>query len=84
MINEGFNNDEKCLVCGHLGFCQTYWGAACKRQGGSRPPRLKSSGAKQGLLSRKRKTLRKEKLQQSKPEMFQPIRTKPVNWNLTS
>lgn len=84
MINGQFSINDKCQTCNHLGFCQTYWGEACKRQGGDRQPRLKSSQVKQSLSEKKQKTVKPDKLHKSKRSMSQPITTRRVNWDLTS
>lgn len=33
----------RCLSCVHYGYCLIYWGAECKRQGGKKIPRVKST-----------------------------------------
>lgn len=32
---------EYCTSCVHFGYCMIYWGVQCKRQGGSKIPRMK-------------------------------------------
>lgn len=34
---------EICRSCNHFEFCMVCWGRECKRQGGNRTPKLKSS-----------------------------------------
>ena len=79
-MNKIESKTEMCLSCNHLGYCQVYWGAECKRQGGNRIPRMKPM-----LVEAKRKV---DNMELKKPEkqhntvfaMFEPIRTKVANW----
>jgi hypothetical protein len=90
MISKQFTINEKCLDCNHLGYCQPYWGAACRRQGGTRLPRLKSTGIQLKLseinLMKSQKRDSKnipKKMKKVKPGLSQPIKTRPVNWDIT-
>ncbi|MEA4926106.1 MAG: hypothetical protein VB084_12455 [Syntrophomonadaceae bacterium] len=95
MINRQYSINEKCLDCNHLGYCQPYWGIACKRQGGNRLPRLKSVYTKQDLpdksvyttrdlSEKKQKTIQPDKMYKHKRSLSQPIKTKQVNWEAPS
>ncbi|MDD3364194.1 MAG: hypothetical protein PHZ03_04380 [Syntrophomonas sp.] len=70
-MNKIESKTEMCLSCNHLGFCQVYWGAECKRQGGNRIPRMKPM-----LVEARQKVDQPNKV----IEMFEPIRTKVANW----
>ncbi|MDD4775659.1 MAG: hypothetical protein PHG75_04040 [Syntrophomonas sp.] len=76
MINDLHGNAE-CQACNHFGFCKIYWGPECKRQGGTRTPRLKS--AREGF---KNETMEMAGLKQrtKRVSLDQPIRTRVVNW----
>ena len=77
MINLDSNINEKCLVCFHYGFCQLYWGTECKRQGGTRIPRLKNGRSiKKNASSRQKPT----KMERCKLKTFEVIRTRRENW----
>ena len=82
---------EYCLYCCHSGYCQVKWGIDCKRQGGSKTPRMKSMG----LETESKTTLRIKtivfetgiktklsKFENSKKQavMVEPILTRTVNW----
>ncbi len=80
MVNKQFTINEKCLDCTHLGYCQPYWGAACKRQGGDRLPRLKSVWAQLQPSENDMINVQPQQLKKTKISLYQPIKTKHVNW----
>ncbi len=67
---------QYCLSCCHSGYCQVKWGIDCKRQGGSKTPRMKSITVEIGSP----KSRHKPKELKKQTVMAQPIRTKAVNW----
>ncbi|NLN88182.1 MAG: hypothetical protein GX133_11395 [Syntrophomonadaceae bacterium] len=76
MINDLHGNAD-CRECNHFGFCKIYWGPECKRQGGSRTPRLKSGNER----SRNETAVLVEvKPGTKRVSLDQPIRTRVVNW----
>ncbi len=68
---------KDCHSCGHWGFCLVKWGINCKRQGGKRIPRMKSSIIQARLSSIQPKTKQKGN---SMFKGFEPIRTKLAHW----
>jgi len=70
--------DEMCSSCVHFGYCLVYWGVKCKRQGGNKIPRMKSSLE----LSNKNKPpkLKNNKLKNRSVKIYEPIRTKAATW----
>ncbi len=76
----------KCFSCSHFNFCLVYWGADCKRQGGNRIPRLKSSLDK--VVRERRQQLSKSEepkkvnnnSRQLNLKLIEPIRTKVAAW----
>lgn len=76
MTND-LRGNRKCRKCTHFGFCLIYWGKECKRQGGSRTPRIKSmKGEPKGenTAGAEGKSMKKQ------VSIHQPIRTRVVNW----
>lgn len=85
---------KDCSSCCHFGFCVVYWNADCKRQGGSRIPRLKSHANKvkfriDKMVSEQPKRANEppqRSMGKTKPKqqinMFEPIRTKAANWEV--
>jgi len=69
-----------CDSCNHLGFCEIYWGAECKRQGGKKTPRLKSMHAKAKLMASNNEQKQPVKRVVEVAKMSEPIRTRVVNW----
>jgi len=76
------NTDKKaCLSCRHFKYCRVYWGVNCKRQGGTRIPRMKS-------LARVEKERQLEQQKSQKLiatgkqfiDLFGPIITRVANW----
>lgn len=67
---------QYCRSCCHSGYCQVKWGIECKRQGGSKTPRMKSMSIE--VQSQKSPHKPKEPIKQV--VMVEPIRTKAVNW----
>jgi len=81
MNRTDFDKDNKCHVCPHFGFCQIYWGAECKRQGGNRIPRLKTSSVTTINAVSQNKTPMRRKIDPSYDlNLFEQIKTKRVNW----
>ena len=75
------NVNESCRVCHHYGFCLVYWGNACKRQGGTRIPRLVSSKSlKAGQFSISAVVNQKARSNHSGLGTVEPIRTRHMNW----
>ncbi len=56
-----------CRSCNHFGFCEVFWGPDCKRQGGTKTPRMKSS------------TLPSEKIDKAEVKSY-PKRTRHRNF----
>jgi len=82
MIKIDCNINDLCYPCKHYGFCQIYWGAECKRQGGTRTPRLKSALLKQEKVSRHPTVVYKNQDKRTISRNYEPIRTRRVNWAL--
>jgi len=68
---------KTCISCADLGYCLVRWGPECKRQGGTKIPRMKSMAANK-ILNVKNQV----KHTPNKPaiEIFEPIRTRAANW----
>jgi hypothetical protein len=84
MINE-LHGNPVCGTCNHFGYCKIYWGPECKRQGGDRTPRLKSTKEKFNYetvetVRTKRKTGTEIKPDLERVSWAEPIRTRVVNW----
>jgi len=67
---------QYCLSCCHSGYCQVKWGVDCKRQGGSKTPRMKSITIETESL----KSLHKPMKPKKQVVIVEVIRTKAVNW----
>jgi hypothetical protein len=69
---------ETCLSCADLGYCLVRWGPECKRQGGTKIPRMKS------MADDKKRTVEKQVSKhinkKTKIDIFEPIRTRVANW----
>lgn len=79
MIKVEMSINNLCTICNHYGYCLVYWGPECKRQGGSRTPRLKKGssktdemGSKPAMISSKKNTAKRS----------ENITTRKVSWNL--
>jgi len=84
MINE-LHGNATCGACNHFGYCKIYWGPECKRQGGDRTPRLKSSKPNFKHENFETVIMKREIRTERKPEAErvsrnEPIRTRLVNW----
>ncbi|PKM76492.1 MAG: hypothetical protein CVU90_12560 [Firmicutes bacterium HGW-Firmicutes-15] len=66
---------EKCLSCPDLGYCMVRWGPECKRQGGTKIPRMKTTTAETRQEADKQPVSKKTMI-----SMFEPIRTRVANW----
>ena len=79
------SNTKDCPSCCHFGFCMVYWETDCKRQGGTKIPRMKSD-PNQINIRRDKKSSEEQKVAKTVPKpkkqnaMFEPIRTKVANW----
>lgn len=73
---------DPCLSCHDSGYCILHWGAACKRQGGNRIPRMKTTKIEEmdKLEAKKQKSNKPEKPRKKNSPSFEPIRTKVANW----
>jgi len=73
---------ETCHSCHDAGYCIVHWGAACKRQGGNRIPRMKTTKIKEmdKLEARKQQPNKPEKPKKKNRIGFEMIRTKAANW----
>lgn len=81
MSKTDFKKDNNCQVCHHFGFCQMYWGIECKRQGGNRIPRLKTSSVRAiNDLSKNKKTMHRKIEPSYQMNSFEQIKTRRVNW----
>lgn len=71
-----------CDLCSHFDFCLIHWGIECKRQGGNKIPRFKTSPAEERKRNSKKQTARQNPMQLKKQtsEITEPIRTKAVRW----
>ncbi len=78
MIINDLHDNADCRVCNHFGFCKVYWGPECKRQGGSRTPRLKSANERSKTDSAQ--LVGKKKSVTVRVAIDQPIRTRAVSW----
>lgn len=71
-----------CFSCRDNEYCIVYWGLDCKRQGGSRIPRMKTMNSvpsvnrQQIVMSTNSSNYVKHKL-----DLFEPIRTKSSKWS---
>lgn len=76
------NINEKCLQCNLYGYCQIYWGAQCKRQGGKKMPRMKKRQAEErpARSSRTARSAGSTKNTKNIEIIDTSIRTKQVNW----
>ncbi len=79
MIKIEMSINERCTICTHFGYCQVYWGNECKRQGGSRTPRLKNSSSSHDDWSTKTKMVSVSKNTAKRSDR---ITTRKVSWNL--
>lgn len=73
---------DYCSTCHHFDFCLIHWGADCKRHGGKKIPRLRTTTAEERKKISQRqsaKKLPKHPVTQMS-EIFEPIRTKAVHW----
>lgn len=76
---------DNCKSCNHYGFCLTLWGTECKRQGGHRIPRLKTTSVRASKKRLGKKHLcEKTKLPNGKAQQkintFESIKTRKVSW----
>ncbi len=69
---------ETCLSCADLGYCLVRWGPECKRQGGTKIPRMKSMSVEKMRIGENQKS--NHISNKSKSEIFEPIRTRVANW----
>jgi hypothetical protein len=69
---------ETCLSCADLGYCLVRWGPECKRQGGTKIPRMKSMAAEK--IHTTEKQVSPPKTRKTNIEIFEPIRTRVANW----
>lgn len=74
--------NDSCRLCNHYGFCQVYWGYACKRQGGTRTPRLTSKLRRKEVAVNRPLLVQNNQIKQPVLKTFEPIRTKRMNWAL--
>lgn len=74
-----------CLSCVHFGYCLVYWGTECKRQGGTKIPRMKSKRVEARSKVDRNKSRKSDRSNSTDPrnkviQMVEPIRTKVANW----
>jgi len=88
MTKMGFqtgNCTGNCLSCVHFGYCLIYWGTECKRQGGTKTPRIKSKRVEARGKAERKKEKKSDRSINTNPrkqviQMVEPIRTKAANW----
>jgi hypothetical protein len=68
-----------CPSCNFFGYCQIYWGSKCKRQGGTKIPRMKAMSREQKQKLRKKKE-ENHRPKHDMPEIFESICTKVTHW----
>lgn len=85
------SRNQICLLCSKFSFCIVHWGPDCKRQGGKRIPRMKSVNtelrwkadkqeAKLYKADKLEKFEKADKLSNQITKMFEPVKTKVMNW----
>ena len=76
---------EGCSPCVHFDFCLVNWGTKCKRQGGTKIPRMKSRYTEETIIVDLRTLKKPDRPLNTFPrkktvELVDPIRTKAFNW----
>jgi hypothetical protein len=71
---------ETCRACHDAAYCTVHWGPACKRQGGNRIPRMKTTNVTGLDKIEKEQPNKVEKPRKRKNVMVEPIRTRAANW----
>ena len=69
---------EICHSCTDFGYCLVKWGLECKRQGGTKIPRMKSMSCEK--ICTLDNQVSKHKAKKPTIVISEPIRTRVANW----